>query len=139
MLGVTDSSAKLWVDCQPVHSVQGYLESPLKERGHYDTQDGFLSIAQNANARRSYQVRIAAVAFMMTVFEQMINFHFCFFFSLVSTSCEYTMPTKDGKEFLLFCPRWGGKFLAHIDLAIFLPPLSSQHDVIFASLSTSFY
>lgn len=56
MLGVTDSRAKLWVDCQPIKSVQGYLESPLKERGQYDTQDGYLSIAQIANTRR--QVRI---------------------------------------------------------------------------------
>jgi hypothetical protein len=59
MLGVTDNRAKLWVDCQPIKSVQGYIDMPLKERGQYDTRDGFLSIAQSANTRRSYQVRIA--------------------------------------------------------------------------------
>lgn len=75
MLGVTDKRAKLWVDCQPVKNVQGYFESLLRERGQYDTQDGYLSIAQIANTRRNYQVRIAP-QFMMTVFEQMINFCF---------------------------------------------------------------
>lgn len=77
MLGVTDSRAKLWVDCQPIKSVQGYIDTPLKERGHYDTENGFLSIAQSANTRRSYEVRIAW-QFMTTVFEQMINFSFSF-------------------------------------------------------------
>lgn len=77
MLGVTDRLAKLWVDCQPVKSVQGYVDAPLKQRGQYDTSNGFLSIAQSANTRRSYQVRIAW-QFMMTVFEQMINFPFSF-------------------------------------------------------------
>lgn len=95
MLGVTDKRAKLWVDCQPVKSIQGYIETPLKERGQYDTQDGYLSIAQIANSR-SYQVRIAP-QFMVTVFEQMINSSLFFF--LVSTSCEYTMRTKAAKEF----------------------------------------
>lgn len=71
MLGVTDKRAKLWVDCEPVKSIQGYIETPLKERGQYDIQDGYLSIAQIADTR-SYQVRIAP-QFMMTVFEQMIN------------------------------------------------------------------
>lgn len=74
MLGVTDTRAQLWVDCQPVKSTQGYIESPLRERGQYDTEDGYLSIAQLANSR-SYQVRIA-LQFMMTVFQQMINFLF---------------------------------------------------------------
>ncbi|CRL08328.1 CLUMA_CG021352, isoform A [Clunio marinus] len=46
MLGVTESQAKLWVDCQPVKSVQGYYDSPLRERGQYDIHDGTLSIAQ---------------------------------------------------------------------------------------------
>lgn len=61
MLGVTEDRAKLWVDCQPVRSVQGYIESPLKERGDYDTQDGYLSIAQIANTRNSYQVSVSTV------------------------------------------------------------------------------
>lgn len=65
MLGVTDSRAKLWVDCQPVKSIQGNIEYPLRERGQYDTHDGYLSIAQIANTR-SYQVRIAR-QFMMTL------------------------------------------------------------------------
>lgn len=77
MLGVTDSEARLWVDCQPVKSIQGYIESPLKERGQYDSHDGYLSIAQIANTRRSYQVRIARL-FMVTLFERMINFLFFF-------------------------------------------------------------
>lgn len=59
MLGVTDKKVQLWVDCQPVKSIQGQLESPLKERGKYDTQDGYLSVAQSADARRNYQVRTA--------------------------------------------------------------------------------
>lgn len=108
MLGVTDNRAKLWVDCQPVKSVQGFIESPLRERGHYDTQDGFLSIAQIADTRRGHQVRIAR-QFMMTVFQQMINFAFFFLFlfcPLVSTSCEYTI---DERNFFYVC--WGGKFL----------------------------
>lgn len=79
MLGVTDNRAKLWVDCQPVKSVQGFIDTPLKERGQYDTRNGYLSIAQSANARRSYQVRIAW-QFMVTVFKQMINFSFSIFF-----------------------------------------------------------
>lgn len=58
MLGVTDDRAKLWVDCQPVRSVQGFIETPLKERGDYDTEDGFLSIAQIANTRQNYEVKV---------------------------------------------------------------------------------
>lgn len=56
MLGVTEDRAKLWVDCQPVKSIQGYIESPLQQRGQYDTNGGFLSIVQSAHAS-SYQVR----------------------------------------------------------------------------------
>lgn len=59
MLGVTDNRAKLWVDCQPVKSVDGYIESPLRQRGEYDINEGFLSIVQNVDNRRNYQVRIA--------------------------------------------------------------------------------
>lgn len=60
MLGVTENRAKLWVDCQPIKSVDGYIESPLRTRGHYDINDGFLSIAQHANQpRQAYQVTIS--------------------------------------------------------------------------------
>lgn len=102
MLGVTDDRAKLWLDCQPVRSVQGYIESPLKERGDYYTQDGYLSIVQIANTRTSYQVRIAR-QFMMTVFKQMINFSSLF-------SLQSAPPVSIHNrwiEFLLFslCPR----------------------------------
>lgn len=58
MLGVTDNRAKLWVDCLPVASVAGYLETPLRERGRYDIQGGFLSVAQIANTPMSYPVSI---------------------------------------------------------------------------------
>lgn len=59
MLGVTENRAKLWVDCQPIKSVDGYIESPLKTRGHYDINDGFLSIAQHTNQpHQSYQVTV---------------------------------------------------------------------------------
>lgn len=61
MLGVTDTRAKLWVDCQPVKSVDGYMERPLRERGDYDTNDGFLSIAQIADRRQSYQVNMLSL------------------------------------------------------------------------------
>lgn len=66
MLGVTEKRAKLWVDCQQVKSIDGYLDTPLRERGHYDTQDGFLSVAQIEDAQRRFQVRIAR-KFMMTL------------------------------------------------------------------------
>lgn len=56
MLGVTDNRAKLWVDCRPVASVAGYLETPLRERGRYDIEDGYLSVAQIANTPMSYSV-----------------------------------------------------------------------------------
>ena len=56
MLGVTDNRAKLWVDCRPVASVAGYLETPLRESGRYDIQDGYLSVAQIANTPMSYPV-----------------------------------------------------------------------------------
>jgi hypothetical protein len=56
MLGVTDNRAKLWVDCQPVKSVEGYIESPLRQRGQYDIRNGYLSIAQAVDNRRRYQV-----------------------------------------------------------------------------------
>lgn len=58
MLGVTDNRAKLWVDCLPVTSVAGYLETPLRERGRYDIQDGYLSVAQIVNSPMSYPVSI---------------------------------------------------------------------------------
>jgi hypothetical protein len=57
MLGVTDDQARLWVDCEPVESVQGLIESPLKQRGYYDTDGGILSIGQIADTHRNYQVR----------------------------------------------------------------------------------
>lgn len=116
MLGVTESKAKLWVDCQPVKSIQGYYESPLLERGPYDIQDGHLSIAQIASNRRSYQVRIAR-QFMMTVFEQMINFSsLCF--SPVGTSCEYTVRTMVAKEFFS-SSLFGRKIFLLIDFKTF--------------------
>ena len=49
MLGVTDDRAKLWVDCKPVKSIDGYIESPLRERGSYDIDNGYLSIAKNVD------------------------------------------------------------------------------------------
>lgn len=73
MLGVTDRRARLWVDCQPVKSIQGLVESPLKERGQYDSHGGYLSIAQIANTRRSYQVRTIGI-FIMTLFEPITFF-----------------------------------------------------------------
>lgn len=55
MLGVTENQAKLWVDCKPVRSTVGELESPLQQRGRYDIENGRLSIAQIAkNRRRNY-------------------------------------------------------------------------------------
>lgn len=57
MLGVTDTRAKLWVDCKPVKSVDGYIESPLRERGAYDIDNGYLSIAQTVDNHGMYQVR----------------------------------------------------------------------------------
>lgn len=56
MLGVSEDRARLWVDCQPVKSVQGPVECPLKQRGQYDTSGGYLSIAQQAGSRGKYQV-----------------------------------------------------------------------------------
>lgn len=56
MLGVTEDRARLWVDCQPIRSVQGPVECPLKKRGQYDTNGGYLSIAQQADTRGRYQV-----------------------------------------------------------------------------------
>lgn len=52
MLGVTDNQAILWVDCKPVKSVGGFLESPLAQRGRYDIENGQLSIAQLGKNRR---------------------------------------------------------------------------------------
>lgn len=111
MLGVTDSRAKLWVDCQPVKSIQGNIEYPLRERGQYDTHDGYLSIAQIADTR-SYQVRIAR-QFMMTL---LLNrwlifspFHlFSYVSTPVSTSCEFTQFGQQmrAKKFLLFGGSW---------------------------------
>jgi len=54
MLGVTDQNAKLWVDCQPVKSTKGYIDSPLRERGQYDIHDGHLSIAQTADTSEQF-------------------------------------------------------------------------------------
>lgn len=110
MLGVTDSRAKLWVDCQPVKSIQGNIEYPLRERGQYDTHDGYLSIAQIANTR-SYQVRIAR-QFMMTlllnrwlIFPLFVSF-LCFHFSQ-HLLWVYTIRTTD--ESKVFCYRGGAK------------------------------
>lgn len=52
MLGVTERSAKLWVDCRPVKSSTGDMESQLRQRRQYNTQNGQLSIAQLSNNRR---------------------------------------------------------------------------------------
>lgn len=57
MLGVTDNRAKLWVDCKPVKSVDGQLESPLRQRGQYDINNGYLSIAQIVDNQRNYEVK----------------------------------------------------------------------------------
>lgn len=97
-----------WRPCEVVarlstgQKCSGYIESPLKERGDYYTQDGYLSIVQIANTRTSYQVRIAR-QFMMTVFKQMINFSSLF-------SLQSAPPVSIHNrwiEFLLFslCPR----------------------------------
>lgn len=77
MLGVTENRAKLWVDCQPIKSVDGYIESPLKKRGQYDINNGYLSIAQLTNQQRqnSYQVTFFGILFM-------IAFLLIFFFPL---------------------------------------------------------
>lgn len=59
MLGVTENRAKLWVDCEPIKSVDGYIDTPLKARGQYDIKDGYLSIAQLTNQQRqTYHVTI---------------------------------------------------------------------------------
>lgn len=76
MLGVTDSRAKLWIDCQPVQSVHGYIENPLEERGQYDAQDGFLSIAQIADNRRTYQVNYYQLNKMIPIILLMNIFSF---------------------------------------------------------------
>ncbi|XP_070500480.1 collagen alpha-1(IX) chain-like [Chironomus tepperi] len=55
MLGVTDNRAKLWVDCKPVQSVSGQIESPLRQRGQYDINNGYLSIAQIVDNHRNYE------------------------------------------------------------------------------------
>lgn len=52
MLGVTDRGAKLWVDCRPVQSSTGDMESQLRQRGQYNTQNGQLSIARPSSDRR---------------------------------------------------------------------------------------
>ncbi len=52
MLGVTENRAKLWVDCQPVRSVEGYIENPLRKRGQFDINEGYLSIAQLTTPQR---------------------------------------------------------------------------------------
>jgi len=57
MLGVTDNRAKLWVDCKPVKSVDGQLESPLRQRGQYDINNGYLSIAQIVDNQKNYEVK----------------------------------------------------------------------------------
>lgn len=78
MLGVTDNRAKLWVDCQPVKSVDGYIEYPLKTRGYYDINDGHLSIAQHVNQRHSsYQVTI----FVKLIIDDTFLITFLSFFS----------------------------------------------------------
>lgn len=56
MMGVTDNHAKLWVDCRPVESVQGYIQAPLEHRGQYDVEDGFLSVAQMKNSQINHHV-----------------------------------------------------------------------------------
>lgn len=56
MLGVTDNRAKLWVDCKPVKSIDGQMEGPLRQRGQYDINNGYLSIAQIVDNQRNYEV-----------------------------------------------------------------------------------
>ena len=46
MLGVTNEFVNLWVDCKPVHDVEGRLNSPLGSRGRFDIDNGFFSIAR---------------------------------------------------------------------------------------------
>lgn len=86
MLGVTENRAKLWVDCQPIKSVDGYIESPLRTRGHYDINDGFLSIAQHANQpRQAYQVTISRefVTFLL-IFSLFLSAA-----AIVSSKCQF--------------------------------------------------
>jgi hypothetical protein len=66
MLGVTENQAKLWVDCKPVKSTVGVLESPLQQRGRYDIENGRLSIAQIAKNRRRnhYSSPVRFIKFM---------------------------------------------------------------------------
>lgn len=133
MLGVTDSRAKLWVDCQPVKSIQGNIEYPLRERGQYDTHDGYLSIAQIANTR-SYQVRVAR-QFMMTL---LLNRWLIFplFVSFLTFTLQSAPPVSlhnsDNRwERRSFCYSGGGRNQSPA------PPIdrSSQHDVIFSFFS----
>lgn len=46
MLGVTQSEARLWVDCKQVHGVHGEYVEPLESRGRFDTRGGHLHVSK---------------------------------------------------------------------------------------------
>lgn len=67
MLGVTDSEAKLWVDCKPIKYYDGLYEAHLQPRGQYDVSDGYLSVAQKADTPIQYPVRNSESSFRLWV------------------------------------------------------------------------
>lgn len=46
MLGVTNEKASLWVDCRPVHYIDGTFDAELDARGYFDTSGGYVSVAK---------------------------------------------------------------------------------------------
>lgn len=65
VIGITNESAILYIDCKPVESIQGSFRVPLQHRAQLDSSGGQLSIAQMVHLPVTVPVRLFNTIFCL--------------------------------------------------------------------------